>query len=62
MPGVKAIAVLNYSEHILFHWFLAFGFLNLLLRLVQFLQTDHFILRIIRPRSTCSIHYRCERT
>ena len=62
MPGVKAIAVLNYSEHILFHRLLTVCLLYLLLRLVQLFQADHLILRIIRPRSTCSIHYRCERT
>ena len=41
MPGDETIAVLNHSEHILFHRLLAFGFLNLLLRLVLLLQTDH---------------------
>lgn len=56
MPGDETITVLNYSEHILFHRLLAFGFLNLLLRLVQFLQADHLFLRIIKAEMSIGIH------
>ena len=52
----QAKAVLNYSEHILFHWFLAVCLLDFLLRLVQFLQTDHFILRIVQTEVGVGIY------
>lgn len=56
MPGDETEAILYYSEHILFHWFLAFGFLNLLLRMVQLLQADHLFLRIIQAEMGVGIH------
>lgn len=56
MPGVKTISILNHSEHILFHRLLAFGFLNLLLRLVQLLQADYLFLRIIKAEMGVGIH------
>ena len=56
MPGDETIAILNYSEHILFHRFLAFSLIDLLLRLVQFLQADHLILRIFQTKMRVGIH------
>lgn len=56
MPGDETITVLNYSEHILFHRLLAFGFFNLLLRLVQLLQADHLILCIFQAKMGVRVH------
>ena len=49
MPGDETIAILNYSEHILFQGLLAFSLIDFLLRLVlvQLLQADHLFLRSI---------------
>ena len=56
MPGDETEAILYYSEHILFHKLLAFSLIDLLLRLVQFLQADHLILRIIQTKMCVGIH------
>lgn len=56
MPGDETEAILYYSKHILFHKLLAFSLIDLLLRLVQFLQADHLILRIIQAKMGVRVH------
>ena len=56
MPGDETITVLNYSEHILIQFLRPFRLLDLLLRLIQFLQADHLILCILQAKMSVRVH------